>query len=275
MYEITQHALTLALIGGVLGSIVCGIISVIILEKKLVLMSGGVAHISYGGIGLGLYAHFSPMLGAIVFSILGSLGVGHFSRRNSENGDVLVGLFWAVSMSLGVLLTQLSRMDIDFDHYLFGDIFSITPSFIWVIFGLAIVIIFIVFSLFHSIKAYLFDEEYALVQGVKIRALEMIIFILIGLTTIMLLKMVGLVMTVGLYAAPPAIAKKFSKDLKKVILLSILLTAIFVIIGVYIAYALQIATGAGIIFIAGIAYFVSIFIEYLTKRHRMVPKNVK
>jgi zinc transport system permease protein len=268
--EITHLSLQHALIGGVLGSIICGIIGIIVLEKRLVMMSGGIAHVSYGGIGLGLYAHFPPMLGAMVFAVGGSLGIGRLSRRQSEKSDVLIGIFWSVTMALGVLLTQLSDIDVDFDTYLFGDIFSVKTSTLWMIFSLAIIVIFIFTAFYHTIMAYLFDEEYAAVQGIHVKVLETVLFILLGLSTITILMMVGLVLTVGLYAAPPAIAKKLTRNFKKLVLLSVLLNLIFVIIGVGVAYALQIASGAAIIFIAGITYFIVAFIEYVKKRRTII-----
>jgi len=259
-----------ALIGGILGSIICGIIGVIVLEKRLVMMSGGLAHVSYGGIGLGLYAHFPPVIGALVFAVGGSLGIGRLNRRRSEKSDVLIGIFWSVSMALGVLLTQLSDIDVDFDNYLFGDIFSVKASTLWMIAILAVVVFLVFIAFYQTIKAYLFDEEYAAVQGVHVKMLETILYILLGLATILILMMVGLVLTVGLYAAPSAIAKKLTKDFKKVVLLSVLFNIIFVIIGVGIAYGLQIASGAAIIFIAGITYFVVSFIDYLKKRRKVM-----
>lgn len=270
MEEITHLALQHALIGGILASIISGIIGVIVLEKRLVMMSGGLAHVSYGGIGLGLYYHFPPLIGAIIFTLAGALGIGRLNRRRNETTDVLIGVFWSVCMAFGVLLTQLSDIDVDFDNYLFGDIFSAKTSTLWMIFGVAVAVLFVFIAFYHVLKAYLFDEEYAEVQGVKVKGLETILFILLGLSTLIILMMVGLVLTVGLYAAPPAIAKKFTKDFKKVVLLSILLNMIFVIIGISIAYALQIASGSAIIFIAGAAYFVATFIDYVRRRRRMV-----
>jgi len=270
MLEISHTALLHALIGGVLGSIICGIIGVIILEKRLVMMSGGIAHVSYGGIGLGIYAHFSPLIGAIVFSLAGSLGIGHFNRRHGEKSDVMIGIFWSVSMALGVLLTQLSDIDVDFDNYLFGDIFSVSKTVLWMTFILALAVIFIFIAFYQTMKAYLFDEEYAAVQGIHVRTLEIVLYILLGLTTIVILMMVGLVLTVGLYAAPAAIAKRLTKDFKKVVIFSVIFNLIFVIMGIVIAYALQIASGAGIIFIAGITYFLLTFIDDMKKRRKVM-----
>lgn len=272
--EISHIALQHALIGGILEAILCGIIGIIVMEKRLVLMSGGIAHVSYGGIGMGLYFHFPPLIGALVFATGGSLGIGHFSRLQKEKSDVLIGIFWSVTMAIGVLLTQLASIDVDFDNYLFGDIFSVKPYVLWMILGLTVVVVFIYLAFYHTIRAYLFDEEYSIVQGLPVKAMEIILYILLGLTTITVLMMVGLVLTVGLYAAPAAIAKKITKDFKKLVLLAILLNLIFVIIGIGIAYALQIASGAAIIFLAGATYFIVTFIDYVRNRRKVETESL-
>ena len=271
----THDVFAYAIIGGILASIICGIIGIVILEKRLVMMSGGVAHTAIGGLGLGYFFNFTPMLGAVVVSVLASLGIGRFQRRNTEHSDVLIGVFWAVSMGLGVLLMDISGQQVEFEEYLFGNIFTITPTQLLIFGGLLIGILIIFGGLYQSYKAYLFDEEYATVQGLNIRLLETILFIILGLTTILLIKVVGMLLIVALYSAPPAIAKKFSRDFSKVILITILLNLVFVIIGVIIAFKLQIPSGTSIIFITGLTYFITVSVDVLNKKRKNRQQTVR
>ena len=102
-YQFIQNAI----FAGILASIVCGIIGVIIVEKKLVMMSGGIAHTSYGGIGLGYLLGFEPIYGAFFVSILAALGIGYIKRNGSTRSDVIIGLFWSLGMALGILFISL------------------------------------------------------------------------------------------------------------------------------------------------------------------------
>ena len=71
-----------ALFAGILASIICGIIGVIITEKKLLIMSGGIAHTAYGGVGLGYLLGFEPIFGAALFSVAAALIIGTVRRKN-------------------------------------------------------------------------------------------------------------------------------------------------------------------------------------------------
>jgi hypothetical protein len=88
---------------GILASIVCGVIGVVIVEKKLVMMSGGIAHTAYGGVGLGYLLGFEPIVGAFAFSVLAALGIGRISRKGGARTDVVIALFWSFGMAMGIL----------------------------------------------------------------------------------------------------------------------------------------------------------------------------
>ena len=118
-YQFLQNAL----FASVFASIVCGIIGVIIVEKKLVMMSGGIAHTSYGGVGLGYLMGFEPIIGAFLFSICAALGIGFIKRKGGARSDVVIGLFWSLGMALGILFIALMPgYPPDLSSYLFGNI---------------------------------------------------------------------------------------------------------------------------------------------------------
>ncbi|GGE39585.1 zinc ABC transporter permease [Pullulanibacillus camelliae] len=267
--EFTQHILMHALIGGVMASIICGIIGIIVLEKRLVMMSGGIAHSAIGGMGLGYFFNFAPMIGAVVVAVLASLGIGRFQRRQNETSDVLIGIFWAVSMAIGVFLMDLAGKQVEFEEYLFGNIFTISTLQLWLFLGLMLLLILVFIGLFHAFKAYLFDEEYASVQGLNVRFFEWFLFIVLGFTTILMIKVVGMLLVIALYSAPPAIAKRLTKVFYRVIILTIVLNLFFVLVGVVISYVLHISSGTAIVFLTGITYFTVMTIDLLRTKQRL------
>lgn len=246
-----------AFIGSILASIACGIIGTVIVEKKLVMMSGGIAHTSFGGIGLGYFLKIEPILGAFFFAVSAALGITVINKRSKTNSDVLMGIFWAMGMSLGVLFISFTPgYPPDMSSYLFGDILTISSVDVYIMLILDAIIIFVIVGLFNLIKAYLFDEEFASVLKIKTVFLEYILFILIALTVVVLIRVVGIILVIALLTAPPAIAKLFTYNLKNIIIVSILLGMVFCFTGLWISYELQIASGASIILLAGIVYIV-------------------
>ena len=102
-YQFLQNAI----LAGILASIVCGLIGVIVIEKKLVMMSGGIAHTAYGGVGFGYFCGMEPIIGAFIFTILAAFGIGIIKRKGGGNSDVIIGLFWSLGMALGIVFLSL------------------------------------------------------------------------------------------------------------------------------------------------------------------------
>lgn len=251
-YQFLQNAF----LSGILASIVCGIIGVIIIEKKLIMMSGGIAHTSYGGVGLGYFLGFEPILGALLFSICAALGIGYIKRKGTANSDVLIGLFWSLGMALGILFIFLMPgYPPDLSSYLFGNILSVTKLDLCLIFSLTVIILTIIIVLFNDWKAYLFDEEFASIKGIKTAFLDYLLLVLIAMTIVVLIRVVGIILVLALLTAPAATAGIFTYSLKKRMLYSVLFGVVFCIAGLWISYELNIASGAAIVTFSTTFYF--------------------
>src|SRR3712207_3719415 len=154
-YAFMRHAV----IGVVLASVVCGIIGTIVVEKKLVMMSGGIAHTAFGGIGMGYFLGIEPMIGALVFSILSALGIAKIKRGTNTNSDTLIGMFWSLGMALGIIFIAFTPgYPPDMNSYLFGNILRVSTVDVNIMAILDVIVVAIVVILFNYFKAYLFDD---------------------------------------------------------------------------------------------------------------------
>lgn len=260
-YQFLQHAL----IASVLSSIVCGIIGVIIVEKKLVMMSGGIAHTSYGGVGLGYLLKFEPIVGAFIVSICAALGICYINRKGKTRSDVIIGLFWSFGMALGIVFIALMPgYPPDLSSYLFGSILSVTRIDIVLMTALTLSVVTTFISLFNYWKCYLFDEEFATILGLRTTFLEYLLYVLIAMTIVVLIKVVGIILVLALLTAPTALAGLLTRDLKRRMALSALCGVIFCLAGLVISYVLNIASGASIVIISTLGYL----IIYASRTHR-------
>ena len=124
-YTFLQHAI----IGAILASIICGIIGTIIVEKKLVMMSGGIAHTAFGGVGMGYFLKIEPIIGALIFAIISSFGIVGIKRKSRVNTDTIIGMFWSLGMALGIIFISLTPgYPPDISSYLFGPRFYVSTS---------------------------------------------------------------------------------------------------------------------------------------------------
>lgn len=273
-YQFLQNAF----IASILASIICGIMGVIIIEKKLVMMSGGIAHTSYGGVGLGYLMGFEPIIGAFLFSICAALGIGYIKRKGGTRSDVVIGLFWSLGMALGILFVALMPgYPPDLSSYLFGSILSVTKANLYLMVSLTFVVIFVIILLFNDWKAYLFDEEFASIIGIKTVFLEYLLLVLIAMSVVVLIRVVGIILVIALLTAPAATAGLLTSNLKKRMIYSVLLGNVFCIAGLWISYVINIASGAVIVIVSVIFYLLAYIVRsrYIRiKRKRISIANV-
>jgi zinc transport system permease protein len=262
-YQFLQNAF----LSGLLASIVCGIIGVIVVEKRLIMMSGGISHTSYGGVGLGYLLGFEPILGAFLFSVLSALGIGRLSQKDGRNPDIAIGLFWSLGMALGIFFIGLMPgYPPDLNSYLFGNILSVTKADLIMMAILTLVVFVIIASLFNNWKAYLFDEEFATISGIKTQWLRYMLLVLIAMTVVVLIRVVGIVMALALLTAPAATASMLTNSLRKRMVLAVLIGMLLCIAGLWSSYALDLASGATIVIFAVGLYFLVYGIKHVPNR---------
>ena len=244
-----------AFYSALLSSVICGIIGTIIVEKKLVSMSGGIAHTSFGGIGLGYFLGIEPLIGGLGVSLGAAIGISTIKRRTNTESDTLIGMFWAVGMALGVIFISITPgYPPDMTSYLFGDILTVSNTYVKVIALLATGVVLIVAGLYRYWKSFLFDDEYLKILGVNTNILEFILYGLISLSIVILIKVVGIVLAIALLTIPPATAKIFAKNLGQIMIYSTLIGCATSIGGMWISYLYNIPSGATIIMFAILVY---------------------
>lgn len=252
-YTFFQHAL----LGSLLASIACGIIGTYIVTRRLVFISGGITHASFGGIGIGLFAGIPPILSAAVFSVLSAFGVEWLSKRSDMREDSAIAVFWTLGMAIGIIFSFLSPgFAPDLSAFLFGNILTITQADLAAL-GVIALSLICFFSLFiHPIICIAFDREFARSQGIPVRVFEYILMMFIALTIVACLRMVGIVLAISLLTIPQMSANLFTNNFKRIILLSIAIGLLSCLGGLMISYFLNVPSGACIIFFSILIYIV-------------------
>lgn len=264
-YTFLRHAV----ISAVLASIACGIMGVIISEKKLVMMSGGIAHTAFGGIGLGHFLRIEPIIGALGVAVGSALAIARIKAQTSTNSDLLIGMFWSLGMALGVLFIALTPgYPPDISSYLFGDILTVSYLDMGLMLGFDVLIVLLSWSYFAWLKAFLFDEEFAQVMGVNTRLLENVLYILIALTIVIVIRVVGIILIMALLTVPAAIARQFTHDLTKNMLLATILGAIFCLSGLWVSFLVQVSSGAAIVCLASLGYLLTSLYQYWCRHNK-------
>jgi zinc transport system permease protein len=258
-------------IAGLLASLACGIIGTYVVVKRVVFISGGIAHTTFGGIGFAYYLQNSgilfiePLVGALIFALAAAIIMGLPFIRTRLREDSTIGILWVVGMALGVLfLNQVDRSKIlvqDPVSILFGNVLLIKMSDLYLMLGLLILIIFVTIILYKDLHILTFDEEFARISGIKVDLLYLILMVLIALTTVVLIKVVGVVLVIAMLTIPAAISNLFTHNLKNMMFFAIVIGAIVTFFGSLLSLNFDLPPGATIVISLACLFIVALVLK--------------
>jgi zinc transport system permease protein len=259
-----------ALLAAVLASISCGIIGTYIVSRRIVFVSGGITHASFGGIGIGYFMGINPVIGALVFSVLSAFGVEYLTRRAEIRNDSVIAMLWSLGMAIGIIFIYLTPgYSPNLMTYLFGSIVTVGAADLYPLLALTLILIFI-FSFFHRLILFIsFDEQFALTRKAPVQGINYLMLGLVALTIVLSIKIAGIILVISLLTIPQNAANLFSNQFKKIIIYSIVIGFAGSFSGLIISYFLDIPSGASIIFSLVIIYlFLRLFRVFVIKRKR-------
>ena len=242
--------LTNAFIASILSGITCGIVGSYIVTRRIVFLSSGITHASFGGLGIALYAGIDPLVGALSFASISSLGIEFASRRGGIREDSVVGIIWSMGMAIGALFMSLRPgYATDLTSYLFGNILLVTPQNIFWLAILTVMLIICSTLWLRRLMYITFDEEYAKSQGVNTSLVAYIMAVVVAIAIVLSIKVMGIILLLSLITIPTVIANAITKDYKRITPLAAIIAVIGNIVGFVLSYEYDIPTGSCIIFI--------------------------
>lgn len=270
-YPFFQHAL----VGSLFTCIACGIVGSYIVIRRLVFISGGITHASFGGLGLGFYLGINPIVGALVFAIASAFGVEWLSKKQGIREDSAIAAFWALGMALGVIFIFLTPgYTPNISAYLFGNILTITHGDIYFVGGLALALTIIFLFFYKSILFSAFDSEFAKAKGVKVGLIQNLMMVAIALTIVASIRLIGIMLLMSLLTIPQMTANLFTSNFRNMVIYSIVIGIVGCFSGLFISYFLNVPSGAAIIFFQVVFFLGCKVFKSIGKyrRERLYPK---
>ena len=247
-----------ALLGSLLTAIACGMVGTYIVSRRLVFISGGITHASFGGLGLGFYLGLNPVWMALLFSILAALGVEWASSRQYLREDSAIASVWSLGMALGVIFIFLTPgYAPNLSAYLFGNILTISPSDLIHIATLVGALL-LFFALFRRAIVYVaFDRDFAMTQQLPVRCIEYAMMCFIAVTIVLSIRLVGIMLLISLLTLPQATANLFTSDFKQMMWGSVTIGFVGCVAGLLLSYFLNVPSGAFIILVLVLFFLVT------------------
>jgi len=251
-----------ALAAGLLASIICGVIGTLVVVNRIVFLSGGIAHAAYGGIGLAFYFKWPFLPGTIGFSLAAAMLMAAVTHTVKHRADTIVGVIWAVGMAFGIILIDLTPgYNVDLMSYLFGSILTVPSSDLVVMTVVGVVITVLVFFYYPDLLAMSYDEEFAKIRGIPVKALYFGLIGMLAVTIVLVIQVVGLILVIALLTIPPFIVEKYAKSLAQMMVASSVLGSVFTLTGLWLSYRYNLTSGVTIIMVSGSAFIISLLID--------------
>ncbi len=247
------------LLASVLVAVICGVLGSFVVLKGLAFIGDGLAHASFGGVALAFVLGANIYLGAFVVAIGTALGIGAISQHGRVSSDTAIGVFFSGTFALGILIiSRVESYTTDLFGYLFGDVLSITTGDLWTIGILGLVVLALVGAFYRQLLFVAFDPTVAAASGIPARAFEYLLLVLLGATIVTAIQAVGIILVVALLVTPAATANLLTRRFHHMILVGAAIGSFSALLGIYLSYYLDVASGAAIILVAT-AIFLSVF----------------
>jgi len=237
-----------AIISAFLLSVITGFIGSYIVVRRLVFLSGGITHASFGGIGIAWYFGLNPILGATVFSVFSALGLEYLSQGRTLREDSAIGMLWSFGMAVGILFVFLTPgYAPNLMSFLFGSILTISQTDILLLLILATLTLVFFVAFYYPILFVAFDSDFAKTQNVPVKFISYSLAVLIALSIVFAIRAVGIILIISLLTIPANIANIVTHRFRRIIVLSALISFFSIVAGIAISFRLNVPSGATII----------------------------
>ncbi|WP_088227899.1 metal ABC transporter permease [Desulfosporosinus sp. FKB] len=248
-----------AFIGTVAIGILCAVIGSFVVLLRLAFIGEGLAHGSLAGLAIGYLLNWDLYLAANFYTVGLALLIGFVHAKAKVTLDTAIGIIFSTSMALGIaLISSMKFYTTDLTGYLFGSVLAITPFDLRIILGASVLILLIIILFFKEFVFYAFDPEMAEVAGLSRGILHYSMLIMIAITVVIASQTVGIILVTALLIIPAASAQQWTHSLKTLLLFAIIFGLTSAVIGLYISYYFNVASGASIALTAAVVFLVSL-----------------
>lgn len=248
-----------AFFAGSFVAIVCSVLGLFLVLRKMSLIGDGLSHVSFGAIALGLFFGLYPFYAAIPLVLIASLLILKISQKAKIYGDASIGIVSAVGIAGGVILASASGgFNVDLFSYLFGSILSISQTEVILSVMLSFAVLAVIYIFYWDLLSATFDEEYAKTTGVKTNFINTILVLLTAVTVVLSVKMVGVMLVSALLIIPAVTALQLAQGFKTAMVISCLAALLSVLLGITFSFFLDLPTGAAIVMVNALFFILAL-----------------
>ena len=251
-----------ALAGGLIIATTCSFISFFVIVRRMAFVGMGISHAAFGGVSIGIVAGVNPILTAGGFCVLVAGGIGWLSRKGRLHEDTVIGILFAASMAMGVVLVRMANAyNLDLMSYLFGSILALNWTDVIIVAVLSALVVSFLVLFFKELLFFVFDEETATASGVPVRLVYYGLLISMAVTIVVSIKLVGIILVSALLVIPGAIGMQLSRNYRGVLAVSLTSGLVGVASGLFISSWVDVASGAAIVLVMFLMFLLALAVS--------------
>ncbi len=240
-----------AFLAGAITALICPAIGVFLVPRRLSLIADSLSHVALAGVALGLLIGVSPVLGALVVTVVGALGMERLRARGALQGDAALAVFLSGGFALAVVLISLAHgFNADLFAILFGSILTVSPTDVWLIVALGAVVGATIGTFYRQLLAITLNEDLARTSGVPVTALNLLLTVLTALTTVVAMRMVGVLLVSAMIVIPTLTGFDLGRSFRQATVIAIVMALTSMMSGLIAAYYLRLAAGGAVVLTA-------------------------
>lgn len=264
-YEFIRNSLIAAIIIGV----VCAFVGAFVVLQDLAFIGDALAHASFPGAVIAFMFNLNLAIGGAVAGLLTALGIGVIVRRSKVSQDTAIGVLFAGTFALGVLLfSRIKNNTKDLFGLLLGDVLAIRSSDLIVIGIMGLIVIGTILALYKELTLMTFDRLQAEVIGLPVAWLHELLLALMAITIVIAVQTVGIVLVVAMLVTPAATATLLVRRFPMVILVGAVQGVIGTVAGLYISYYMNVASGASMVLVMTLMFAIALVFSRVRGRFR-------
>jgi len=262
--------LIMSFLAGIAASITSGIVGSYVVAKRIVFISGSIAHSVLGGMGIFLWmkrtydiSWMNPLHGALIAAILSAFLIGWIHLKHKQREDTVIAAIWSTGMAIGVIFVSLTPgYNVELMNFLFGNILWTSTSDLILLISLAGLIVLATMIFHAKFQAVCFDENQAQLKGISVTKYYLFLLVLVAISVVILIQVVGAILIIAMLAIPAAIAGSFSPRLSKMMGWAVILGCLFTTVGLILSYFVNWPPGATIALTAAAFYLLNLARDY-------------
>jgi zinc transport system permease protein len=240
-----------AFAAGAVTALICPAIGVFLIPRRLSLIADTLAHVALAGVALGLVAGVSPFVGALVVTLLGAAGIERLRARGALGGDAALAVFLSGGFACAVVLIGLARgFNADLFAILFGSILTVTGSDVGLMVALGALVTAAVGGFYKQLLAITLNEDLARTSGVPVGALNLLLTVLTALTTVVAMRMVGVLLVSAMIVIPALTGFALGRSFQAATAIAVGTALLSMATGLIAAYYLRLAAGGAVVLVA-------------------------